>query len=258
VDVVGSYVYGAAGGDLRIVDVSNPTAPSEVGFYDMPGDAWSVAEGVAVAGDYAYIAAGGDLRIVDVSNPAVPTEVGFYDTPEARGVTVAGDYAYVAAGYGGLLILRLAPLTAASIPTTGGSLTSSVDQTTYAFATGTFPDTVTITHTLRLPGHVPSTGPLAGIDHFFEVSAVYGSTGQPAQPTQPYTITVQYTDAEKGPAIEGTLGLYFWDGAQWVREPTSAVDIANNTVTATPAHFSLWAVLGETRRMLLPVILRNN
>ncbi|MFQ5813915.1 MAG: hypothetical protein ACE5I2_12135, partial [Anaerolineae bacterium] len=100
------------------------------------------------------------------------------------------------------------------------------------------------------------TGPLTGIDHFFEVSAVYGSTGQPAQPTRSYTVTVGYTDAEKGPAIEDTLALYSWDGSQWVREPTSVVDTDNNTVTATPEHFSLWAVLGETRRMFLPVVLR--
>jgi hypothetical protein len=79
---------------LRVVDVSNPTAPIEIGFYNTPG----VARGVTVAGGYAYVADGySGLRVVDVSDPAAPTEVGFYDTPGyAIEVTVAGDYAYVA------------------------------------------------------------------------------------------------------------------------------------------------------------------
>ncbi len=64
-------------GGLRVVDVSNPAQPREVGFYDTPG--W--AEGVAVSGAYAYVADGDGLRVVDVSNPAQPREVGFYDTP---------------------------------------------------------------------------------------------------------------------------------------------------------------------------------
>jgi hypothetical protein len=100
---------------------------------------------------------------------------------------------------------------------------------------------------------------LAGIGHTFEVTAIYSDTGQPAQlaPGQTYTITVHYTDAEKGPVIEGTLALYYWDGNKWVKEPSSVVDPANNRVTARPNHLSLWAVLGETRRVYLPLVVRN-
>ncbi|MBE3038701.1 MAG: hypothetical protein IMZ62_07805, partial [Chloroflexi bacterium] len=71
------------------------------------------------------------------------------------------------------------------------------------------------------------------------------------------TITVQYTDAEEGPAIENTLALYWWDGSQWVKDPSSAVDTAANTVTAQPSHFSRWAVLGETWRLYLPLVLKS-
>ncbi len=70
-------------------------------------------------------------------------------------------------------------------------------------------------------------------------------------------VTVQYINAEKGPAIEDTLALYYWDGRQWVKELSSVVDAAANTVRATPDHFSLWAVLGETRRVHLPLVLRS-
>ncbi len=84
----------ALGGGLRIINVSDPAAPAEVGFYDSPEDPW----GVAVAGDYAYIADGvGGLRIVNVSSPVRPTEVGFYDTPgQAFGIALLENYAYVA------------------------------------------------------------------------------------------------------------------------------------------------------------------
>jgi hypothetical protein len=38
---------------------------------------------------------------------------------------------------------------------------------------------------------------------------------------------------------------------------SSVVDTIANTITAAPNHFSLWAVLGETRRVYLPLILKN-
>jgi len=88
---------------LRVIDVSNPEDPSEVGFYDTPGN----AQGVAVTGDYAYVAdACEGLRVVDVSDPEDPSEVGFYDTPAvALDVTVAGGYAYVADRWEGLRVV---------------------------------------------------------------------------------------------------------------------------------------------------------
>jgi len=62
VAVVGSTAYVAAGsGGLRIIDVSDPTAPSEVGAYDTPGS----ASGVAVLGSTVYVADGdGGLLIL--------------------------------------------------------------------------------------------------------------------------------------------------------------------------------------------------
>ncbi len=79
---------------LRVVDVSDPTQPVEVGFHQTPGHAY----GVAVAGVMTYVADGETgLRVVDVSDPTQPVGVGSYDTPGfAYGVAVAGGYAYVA------------------------------------------------------------------------------------------------------------------------------------------------------------------
>jgi hypothetical protein len=103
--VSGNYAYVADGGaGLRVIDVSNPTNPREVGFFDTPG----TARGVYVSGNYAYVAdAGAGLRVIDVSNPTNPREVGFFDTPDfAWGVYVSGNYAFVSDMSGGLFILR--------------------------------------------------------------------------------------------------------------------------------------------------------
>jgi hypothetical protein len=170
---------------------------------------------------------------------------------------VAGNYIYVRQISTALLILWFAPATSASVPVGGGALTSLSDNTAYTFPAGTFTETVVITHTARFPGNAPAFGSIIDIGHVFEVTATYGSTGQSAQPTQPYTVTVQYTDVEKGPAIENTLALYWWNGSQWVKEDSSVVNAVTNTITARPNHFSLWAVLGETKRVHLPLILRN-
>ncbi len=96
----------AGGSDgLRIIDVSNPSSPKEVGFYDTGG----FTRGVAVSGQYVYMADIEDgLRIIDVSNPANPKEVGYYNTGGyAQGVAVSGHYVYVAGGSDGLYILKL-------------------------------------------------------------------------------------------------------------------------------------------------------
>ena len=71
--VVGKYAYIAAGVDgLRIVDVSDPQAPVEVGGCDTPGS----AKDVSVCGSHAYVADGdGGLQVVDVSDPVHPAIV---------------------------------------------------------------------------------------------------------------------------------------------------------------------------------------
>jgi peptide/nickel transport system substrate-binding protein len=142
----------------------------------------------------------------------------------------------------------------AEIPTAGGNLASPTDQTTYTIPSGTFTDTVTLTHTPVFFLQAPDSGKLVNIQHTFENSAVFTANGLPAQPAQPYTLEIQYTQAEVGPVIENTLALYYWDGFQWVMEPTSNLTLSTNTLTATPDHFSLWAVMGETHRIFIPVV----
>jgi len=76
--VVGQYAYVLAD-QLRIVDVSSPAAPSEMGAFDTPGD----ARRLCVADSIAYVADGeAGLRLIDVSDPANLVELSHIDPPE--------------------------------------------------------------------------------------------------------------------------------------------------------------------------------
>ena len=101
----GDYLYIADGeaGGLRVVNVTDPTAPKETGALDTPN--W--ARNVVVRDQYAYVAdQQSGLHVVDVSNPASPARVGVYDTPwNANDVALAGDYAFVTDGGAGLQVV---------------------------------------------------------------------------------------------------------------------------------------------------------
>ena len=101
--VSGTLAYVAAGGaGLRVVDVTDPGRPVEVGAWESRG----YAEGVAVAGTIAYLADGPyGLRVIDVSKPSQPVEVGSAFTLNyAFKVVASGSYVYIAAAGAGLLI----------------------------------------------------------------------------------------------------------------------------------------------------------
>ena len=90
--VSGDMLLVAAGdAGLRVIDISDPASPTEVGFLDTAGS----VRRVAVTGVLALVAdAGSGLRVIDISDPASPTEVGFLDTPgSTRAVAVTGDLA---------------------------------------------------------------------------------------------------------------------------------------------------------------------
>jgi hypothetical protein len=98
VDVAGNYAYVAdRTGGLRVVDVSDPRAPNEVGSCPTR----FTTRSVAVGGKRAFVIDGGRyLRVIDLSNPKRPEEIGSFDThfrnsAGAQGVAVAGSFAYV-------------------------------------------------------------------------------------------------------------------------------------------------------------------
>ncbi len=88
---------------VRIINVTNPYAPVEVGSFDTSGRTYAVD----VVGNLAYLADGRNgLLILDISNPAAPLVVGSFDTPDfAWGVDVQNNIAFVADRSGGLRVI---------------------------------------------------------------------------------------------------------------------------------------------------------
>jgi hypothetical protein len=86
---------------LRILNATDPASPFEVGYWETPGEAWSVQ----VLGDYAYVADWETgLRIVNISDPYSPIEQAFYEIP-CRFVTVEKNIAFMLT-IEGLFIIR--------------------------------------------------------------------------------------------------------------------------------------------------------
>ncbi len=105
--VDGNYAYVAEyHGDLTILDISDPSAPTNVSQYII-GSAAGTPTGVYVKNSVCYVATRNwGLQIVDVSNPASPTNLSAYPTIDHPvDVYVDGDYYYVADQYGGVQIV---------------------------------------------------------------------------------------------------------------------------------------------------------
>jgi hypothetical protein len=89
---------------LRVVDVSDPSTPREVGFYQIPDLIFSK---VVVSGQYAYVITvtegkKGEIEavlilIIDVSNSHSPHKAGSYSSKSKKvyDMDVSGTYAYV-------------------------------------------------------------------------------------------------------------------------------------------------------------------
>jgi hypothetical protein len=98
--VSGTYAYvGDAPYGLRVMDVSNPALPVEVGFLPT-----TVPRGIDVKGHYVYVSTIENMSIVDISDPTTPISVGlsYYGGTD---VDVVGDYAYMVERWVGLHIL---------------------------------------------------------------------------------------------------------------------------------------------------------
>lgn len=103
IKLAGSHAYIAGDNGFRIVDLSAPDSPADVGSFLTPGPilALDVADGYAVIyGDFG-------VWIVDVSDPGSPNQAGEYPVSHSvAAVAVAGEYAYLLGrAIGGLLVL---------------------------------------------------------------------------------------------------------------------------------------------------------
>lgn len=258
--VRGNLAYVADGWKgLRIIDVTDPNNLIEIGAYE-PTSPGGVSD-IDLLGDVAFTSKGnGGIRMLDISDPAHPTSITEYDTAGSVERThIVGNYAYLADGFNGLVIAWLELPATNKIDPTGGILTSTTGDTVLSFGAGIFSQAVNVTHTPISPGEVPEVGELIAIGHTFVVTATAADTSRLSIiPNASYTITVAYQPYERGIATRESIALYAWNGDTWSQEGiTSSVNIIDNLVTAQVDDFSLFAVLGETRRVYLPLVLKS-
>ncbi len=159
VEVVGDHAFVTAGGYLRTIDLSDPTAPTQIGslgnitgelarkgnllytasntfaIVDVTAPAAPAlvssspslgGSDVAVAGDFVFLANGG-LDVVDVSNPASPSWTGFWNWNQGAGqvasVAAIEDNGLATTYYSGLRVVDAttptAPVEIASVDSPG-------------------------------------------------------------------------------------------------------------------------------------------
>lgn len=104
---------------MRVVDISDPSNPAEVGYLDLGVDDASI---IAVAGDFAYLGTwNGKVFMADISTPQSPVDLGSYDTPlvEISDIKIAGNRVYISDSDAGIRILRNTLLTGIEPPAPG-------------------------------------------------------------------------------------------------------------------------------------------
>ena len=105
----GNRLYCTGADGFRIIDISSPLEPREIGFYADPtgieghsttGSGWDTMDGfadVAVVGNYAFIASAlSGLRVLDITNPSNIKEVTKLDTEVIiLSISIYGNFAFM-------------------------------------------------------------------------------------------------------------------------------------------------------------------
>jgi len=111
-----AYVVDSASDDLKVIDVSDPSAPSLVGSLGIG----TFPVSVYVSGRYAYVTDPGGLRVIDVSDPSAPSLAGSLIFSQPVSVVVSGRYAYMIDGLNS--DLKVFDVSDPSAPSPAGSL----------------------------------------------------------------------------------------------------------------------------------------
>jgi prepilin-type N-terminal cleavage/methylation domain-containing protein len=102
VHVVGNYAYLASANnnqELQVVDISNPSSPSQVGSLGLSGNANAFT--IKAVGSTVYVGRDSsgqpELYVISVSNPAAPSIVGTLEVgADVNNIAVVGNYVYMA------------------------------------------------------------------------------------------------------------------------------------------------------------------
>ena len=136
---------------LAIIDISDPTAPSQPIYQNTSTDAW----GVHVSGNHAFVASGGaGLAFLDISNPMVPSYPMYRDTEGfAENVYVNDDYAFVATNSAGLAIIQLTLVSPETVQTKSIYRSEGFVQNVTLYANQTVYPNTSISHQISSDGN---------------------------------------------------------------------------------------------------------
>ncbi|MDD5370740.1 MAG: hypothetical protein PHQ40_16785 [Anaerolineaceae bacterium] len=207
---------------------------------------------------YAYVSDNSQMKIytLDVSYPAsiVKIDQSIPLPGKVFDLNRIGNYILVSAVNAGLYTFWVTPQVEAGITTTSGdSLISDLDGTTYSFQAGDVARDLRLLHTPILGANAPE--PQVGrafIGHTFSNSATDAVHDRPMTSLpdgKTYDLTIGYEPTGLDGVGENTLGLYYWSGSAWVQE-ASNTNTVTHTLTAHPNHFSLWSVQGWSSQEL--------
>jgi hypothetical protein len=104
-DTIAYVADGSAG--LRMVNVSVPSSPCEVGYYDPP---FGISQAIEKNGDYLYLADGSvGVRIFHLTDPVTVESLSVYDTPGvAKDISFESNLLFIADGIQGVRIANVA------------------------------------------------------------------------------------------------------------------------------------------------------
>ncbi|MDF1497658.1 MAG: hypothetical protein P1P90_06450, partial [Patescibacteria group bacterium] len=111
-EVQGRYAYVAYYNDTQsfgVIDISDPSAPTQVATLPNLRTGTNVARGMRVQGDYVYLAANyyNNFTIIDVSKPTAPVRKATLTYAGVKSVDVHGQYIYLAYSTTDLAILKM-------------------------------------------------------------------------------------------------------------------------------------------------------
>lgn len=117
------------------------------------------------------------------------------------------------------------------------------------------PGAIDSTTTFSLP--LPSAPLLnSGVAY---VTYAQDATGQVIQPLSYYGLIVNFDLLDFPAGVSPCmLRIYFWNGAEWVLDPDSRVDLQRRAVIAYPEQFGVWAIFAnpDLTCLYLPVVAR--
>lgn len=187
IDIADNHAYLGGDDGLLVVDISNPTQPTEAGNYDLGEIDYTDIE---VVNDYVYVTGWADENMVmlDISNPALPVLVDGVTIPGYAGsITAVDNHLYVAAVEGGWAILDFGLVPMVTFSNEDSAVIEGNVGTTNIVFTVTLESIEPLTQAVSVD-YVTVDGTAVSGEDYMPISGTLSLS--PDQTTHPLTVTI--------------------------------------------------------------------